>query len=155
MAISISTHSTLWMIMTSNSESHAVSWQSWIINCQYIIFILFPRSLYFAILYTFMVSRVGTVLQYQQLSAAGYSKHDLMFMVHAFWSTEITDNTCSYRDWKRIIHDVLKKDVISTDWNIRSWLVAMEQCNQTSFDGVVDIRGQYLKKKESYLLQIR
>lgn len=65
----------------------------------------------------FMVSKVDTVLQYQQLSAPGYSKHDLIFMVYAFCSSEITDNTFSFRDFGRINYEALRNDVIKTGWN--------------------------------------
>lgn len=65
----------------------------------------------------FLVSNTTAVLQYQQLFAPGYSKHDLIFMVYDFCLSQNTKQTYSFRDFNKINYKDLADDVSSADWS--------------------------------------
>lgn len=64
----------------------------------------------------FLVSNKDEVMQYQQLSAPGYSKHDLIFMVFSCSKSSNMECFFSFRDFHRINRQELSEDVSSIQW---------------------------------------
>lgn len=77
----------------------------------------------------FLVSNINSVIQYQQLCAPGYSKHDLIFLIYESVFKSSNDTTFSYRNYRLINQSTLCQDVLNTNWNSCLYL-PLGQCVQ-------------------------
>ena len=64
----------------------------------------------------FLVSDPSLILQYQQLSAPAYSKHDLIHLSFSFSSSKSNVSTYSYRNFKAIDDEKLQSEIESINW---------------------------------------